>query len=95
MSGLKKIRLDGETIDPKKCYSGARVIELLNASYSNGYNRAKRELDRAFADNYRNGYCNGHRDGYSEASEDLAQLKKLLSKLLGLDSAVEVERGEE
>ena len=69
MSTSKKLRLNGETIDPKKCYSGAKVIELLNESYSNGYNRAKRESDQALANSYQNGYRNGHRDGYDEASD--------------------------
>ena len=91
MSTLKKLRMNGETIDPKKSYSGAKVVELLNESYNNGYNRAKRELAKELEDSYKRGYLNGYDDGYDKASDDLAQLKKLLSNLLDLDTVIKTE----
>lgn len=75
---MSKLRVGGETIDPKKQYSGSRVIELLNISYNNGYNSGKRDHDSSL----QTAYTGGYKAGYEEASADLMQLKELLTKLL-------------
>ena len=82
---MKKLRVDGETIEPGKMYSGSRVISLLNVSYSNGYNKAKSEISSDAQEKYKEGYNCGYSAGYNEASEDLAELKTLLSKILNGD----------
>lgn len=76
---MSKLRVGGETIDPKKQYSGSKVIELLNISYNNGHNSGKREHDNSI----REAYTDGYKAGYEEASSDLMQLKELLARLLG------------
>lgn len=83
---MNKLRIDGKTIDPKKQYSGREVIELLNVSYANGYNKARREVEEKIESSYTNGYkCGydkGYDHGYNCAPEDLKQLKILLNKIL-------------
>ena len=76
---MSKLRVGGETIDPKKQYSGSRVIELLNISYNNGYDSGKRECKESV----HVAFTDGFRAGYREASADLMQLKELLNRLLG------------
>lgn len=80
---MNKLRVGGETIDPKKQYSGSRVIELLNISYNNGYNRGNREYNNSIQMAHTSGYKAGYKAGYEEASADLIQLKELLARLLG------------
>lgn len=83
---MNKLRVGGETIDPKKQYSGSRVIELLGISYNNGYNSGKREhndlIQAAYIDRYKVGYKAGYKAGCEETSADLTQLKELLARLL-------------
>ena len=90
---MNKLRIGGKTIDPKKQYNGREVIELLNVSYANGFNKARREIEketRLLAKPYDDGYNNGYKCGYNEgyghgyncASEDLKQLKILLNRML-------------
>lgn len=78
---MNKLRVGGETIDPKKQYGGSRVIELLNISYNNGYNKGKKEHNEQMQMTYTDGY----NAGYSDASADLIQLKELLNKILNRD----------
>ena len=80
---MNKLRVGGETIDPKKQYSGSRVIELLNISYSNGCNSGKKEHNNSIQMAHTSGYKAGYKAGYEEASVDLMQLKELLARLLG------------
>jgi len=47
-----KLRIDGETIDSGKSYSGGRVIELLKISYNHGYQKGFMEgRDKAIEEN--------------------------------------------
>lgn len=79
---MNKLRINGKTIDPKKQYSGREVIELLDVSYANGYNKARRECEGLTQDAHNEGYTTGYKAGYSEASTELAQLKRLLKRIL-------------
>lgn len=74
----EKLRVDGETIDPDKTYTGRRVLELVKVSFNNGIYHAKRttEQDKQTA------YERGYQAGYSEASSDLNALRSLLRKIL-------------
>lgn len=82
---MNKLRVGGETIDPKKQYSGSRVIELLGISFSNGYNKGKMECDKLARVAHHDGYTIGYKNGYSEASTELAQLKRLLKRLCEIE----------
>ena len=79
---MSKLRIDGETIEPKMMYSGRRLIELANISYENGRKKAESEIANTLQEKYMEGYKSGYASGYREASKDLAQLRKLLSKIL-------------
>ena len=79
---MSKLRIDGETIEPKMMYSGRRLIELANISYENGRKKAESETANKLQEKYMEGYKSGYASGYREASEDLAQLRELLSKIL-------------
>ena len=79
---MNKLRVGGETIDPKKQYSGSRVLELLDISFNNGYNKGKRDCDELARVAHHDGYTIGYEKGYSEASTELVQLKELLKRLL-------------
>lgn len=76
---MSKLRVGGETIDPKKQYSGSKVINLLNISYGNGYSSGKKGQDNSI----QAAYSDGYKAGYEEASADLIQLKELLVRLIG------------
>ena len=77
-----KIRCDGETIAPDKTYSGKRVLELMDASYRNGYYSGSKierdKMTRASEETYKDGY----KDGYNDGAAELAQLKELLLKII-------------
>lgn len=75
---MSKLRIDGETIEPKMMYSGRRLIELVNISYENGCKKAESETANKLQEKYMEGY----KSGYRAASEDLAQLRELLSTIL-------------
>lgn len=78
---MNRLRIDGETIEPKMMYSGRRLIELVNISYENGRKKAESEIANKLQEKYMEGYKSGYASGYREASEDLAQLRELLSKI--------------
>lgn len=73
-----KLRVDGETIDPGKIYSGSRVLRLVEASFNNGIRHASRTLER----DKQAAYDRGYQAGYCEASTDLDALRSLLRKIL-------------
>lgn len=74
----EKLRVDGETIDPDKTYTGRRVLELVKVSFNNGIYHANRTLsqDKQVA------YDRGYQAGYNEASSDFNDLRSLLRKIL-------------
>lgn len=74
----EKLRIDGETIDPDKTYTGRRVLELVRVSFNNGIYHA----NRALAQDKQAAYDHGYQAGYSEASSDLNDLRSLLRKIL-------------
>lgn len=74
----EKLRVDGETIDPDKTYTGRRVLELVKVSFNNGIYHANRTLER---DNQA-AYDRGYQAGYHEASSDFITLQSLLRKIL-------------
>ena len=79
---MSKLRVGGETIEAGKTYSGRKVIELLNISHNNGYNKARAQIVSDAQKKYTEGYDRGYSAGYNEASADLAELRALLSKIL-------------
>lgn len=79
---MSKLRIDGETIEPKMMYSGRRLIELVNIAYENGHKKAESETANKLQEKYMEGYKSGYKSGYSAASEDLVQLRELLSTIL-------------
>lgn len=74
----EKLRVDGETIDPNKTYTGKRVLELVRVSFNNGIYHAKWNLEQ----DKRAAYDLGYQAGYSEASRDFDALRSLLRKIL-------------
>ena len=79
---MSRLRIGGETIEPKMMYSGRRLIELVNISYENGRKKVEAEIANKLQEKYMEGYESGYAFGYRDASEDLAQLRELLSKIL-------------
>ena len=79
---MRKLRIDGETIEPNMLYSGCRLIELVNISYENGRKKGCAEITNKLREKYREGFDSGYESGYRDASEDLVQLRKLLLKIL-------------
>lgn len=81
----EKLRVDGETIDPNKTYSGRRVLELIKVSFNNGIFHANRDIihDRQEA------YARGYQDGRRDADNDIKTLRRLLRKLIMEDTADE------
>lgn len=77
-----KIRIDGETIDPRRTYRGDRVLELLNISYKNGYDSGYRKGRDEGAQDAGNAYVRGRTDGRIEASKDLESLRTALKRIL-------------
>jgi len=78
----EKLRVDGETIDPSKTYTGSRVLELVKVSFNNGIYHANRTLERNKQATYDSGYQRGYQAGYCEASSDFNTLRSLLRKIL-------------
>lgn len=74
----EKLRVDGETIDPDKTYTGRRVLELVKVSFNNGIYHA----NRALVQDKQAAYDRGYQAGYSEASNDFNALRSLLHKIL-------------
>lgn len=74
----EKLRVNGETIDPRKTYTGSQVLELVKVSFNNGIYHANRTLERDNQAAYKRGY----QEGYCEASRDLNTLRALLRKIL-------------
>lgn len=74
----EKLRVDGETIDPDKTYTGRRVLELVRVSFNNGIYHA----NRALVQDKQAAYDLGYQAGYSEASSDFNALRSLLRKIL-------------
>lgn len=85
----EKLRVDGETIDPGKTYTGSRVLELVKVSFNNGIYHANRTMERDKQAAYDSGYNRGYQAGYSEASSDFNALRSLLRKILQEDKANE------
>ena len=75
-----KLRVDRETIDPRKTYRGDRVLELIEVSFNNGYSKGIREKQSS---EYRRGYD----DGFNEAGAELNALKAVLKNILGIGGA--------
>ena len=73
-----KLRINGETIDSGKMYSGGHVLELLKVSFNNGITHANAVHSQERKVIYEEGY----RAGYDAASEDLNSLRSLLRKIL-------------
>ena len=78
----EKLRMDGETIDPGKTYTGSRVLELVKVSFNNGIYHSNRTMERDRQAAYDSGYNRGYQAGYCEASRDLDALRSLLRKIL-------------
>ncbi len=79
---MRKLRINGETIEPTKCYSGCHLIELVNISYENGRKKGCAETTNKLREKYREGFDSGYEFGYRDASEDLVQLREVLLKIL-------------
>lgn len=78
----EKIRVNGETIEPSKTYSGSHVLELIRVSFNNGIYHASRNSAHDEQAAYDRGYQAGYQVGYCEASTDLSNLRSLLRKIL-------------
>lgn len=78
----EKIRVNGETIEPDKTYTGRHVLELLRVSFNNGIYHASRSSAHDEQAAYDRGYQAGYQVGYCEASKDLSDLRSLLRKIL-------------
>lgn len=78
----EKLRVNGETIDPNKTYTGSHVLELVKVSFNNGIYHVSRTLERDKQAAYDSGYSRGYQAGYCEASRDLDALRSLLRKIL-------------
>ena len=78
------IRCDGETISEKKTYSGKRVLELMNASYQNGYRRGLEEAREKTVDAEVTAFNTGYQNGHDNAVAEIAQLKNALLGILGM-----------
>lgn len=74
----EKIRVNGETIEPDKTYTGSHVLELLRVSFNNGIYHASRSSAR----DEQAAYDRGYQAGYCEASRDLNALRSLLRKIM-------------
>ena len=80
------IRCDGETISPNKTYSGKRVLELLDVSYKNGYNRGVQDQLNKAIDDANIAYQKGFNNGRDAAAPKLARLRELLLDILQDDA---------
>lgn len=76
------IRCDGETISPDKTYTGKRVLELLDVSYKNGYNRGVQDQHNRTIDDANIAYQKGFNNGRDAAAPKLAKLRELLLDIL-------------
>lgn len=74
----EKLRVSGETIDPRKIYIGSQVLALIKAAYDNGINHANKTLEQ----DKQAAYDRGYQAGYCEASSDFNTLRSLLRKLM-------------
>ena len=83
---MDKMRINGETIDPSKQYSGRHVLALLKASYENGCHSERMRIGQSENICYSSGYQEGYEDGYKEASSELTQFKELLRRIMDCDA---------
>ena len=76
------IRCDGETISQNKTYTGKRVLELLDVSYKNGYNRGVQDQYNKTIDDANIAYQKGFNNGRDAAAPELSKLRELLLDIL-------------